>query len=171
MFSERDMSVCPSLIAVSLPNKQSWAFEEISDTVFEKDSHASIVPSKYKGVYLIYLEQGLIDDVVKNFSLYSHAFISRVIPVKECGNDLDLVVRKSLLSLPKGFIKLIVHLREPLKGKVSEEDISNIVISQGYKLTKKSNYALVLENIEEHYISASGIIRKCGPSCITIYQI
>ncbi|MFP3144560.1 MAG: hypothetical protein RXQ93_06055 [Caldisphaera sp.] len=169
MFSERDMPVCPSLIAISLPNKQSWAFEEISDTVFEKDYQASIVPSKYKGVYLIYLKQASLYDVIRNFSLYSHAFISRVIPVKICDNKLDLVIKKSLSDLPKGFIKLIVHLREPLKEKVKEEDISNIIINNGYKLTKKSNYALVLESIEENYISASGIIRKCGPSCITVY--
>lgn len=169
MLSKGNMPLCPNLIAVSLPNKKSWAFEEISDTVFEKDPNAYIIESKYKGVFLIYLNQNNIDAIMKNVLMYQHAFLSRIIPVKSCGNDLKYVIEKSLLNLPKGFIRLIVHLREPLKNVIKEDDISGLVISYGYKLTKKSNNVLVLESIDEFIISTSGIIRKCGPSCITVF--
>ncbi|AFZ70410.1 hypothetical protein Calag_0659 [Caldisphaera lagunensis DSM 15908] len=169
MLSKGDLSLCPNLIAVSLPNKKSWAFEEISDTIFEKDPNAYILESKYNGVFLIYLKENNIDAIMKNVLAYQHAFLSRIVPVKSCGNDLKYVIENSLLILPKGFIKLIVHLREPLKNVIKENEISDLIISYGYKLTKKSSNALILESIDEIFVSTSGIIRKCGPSCITVY--
>lgn len=169
MLSEGGMSFCPNLIAVSLPGKQSWAFEEISDTIFEKDQEAIINKTRYKGVFAIYLKKASLDVVVKNFLIYHHSFISRVVPVKVCNKNLEIVVESSLQNLPKGFIKLIIHLREPLKNKIKEDDISNLIINHGFKLTKKSDYAIVVENLEDLFVSASGIIRKCGSSCIIVY--
>jgi hypothetical protein len=155
------------LIAVSLPSKDSWAYEELYDTVFEADQNAIIEKTRYRGVFLIYLSVK-IEKVANNFLQYQHAFLSRVLPIKYCGNELNVII-KSLNELPKGYIKLMMHLREPIKNKINEDEIINIIKEEGYNITKKSNYVLAVESIDDLIISGNGIIRKCGPSCIIIY--
>ncbi|MCE4608586.1 MAG: hypothetical protein F7B61_06500 [Caldisphaeraceae archaeon] len=160
---KKGMPACPNIVASSLPSKEFWAYEELYDTVFEADEEAAVVRSKYKGVFLVYTKK--TGAVLNNFFRYQHAFLGKVLPVKICDLDIRDLIRKSIELLSVKEVRLMLHIREPLKGKVHEDYILFLIASEGLRLGKRSKFIFAIESIGNIFLSSFGITRKCGPHC------
>ena len=166
MSLKEGMSTCPNIVASSLPSKEFWAYEELYDTVFEADEEARVVRSKYKGTFFVYTKK--TEAVLNNFFRYQHAFLGKVLPVKVCDTDIRSLIRRSIELLSIKEVRLMLHIREPLKNKVYEDYISFLITSGGLRLSKKSKFIFVIESIENTFLSSFGITRKCGPHCYAL---
>ena len=158
------MSLCPKAIITSKPKRESWAYEELWDTLFEIDPNLKVVKSKFKGDYLVYLNSNPLE-IYNSFTRYAHAFISTVVPSLLCKNIDELKEEiSSLISCVKSFFDFKnVYLKLRGRSKVLQKylpgDLRIIDIPKNLEKT------FVIEGIEDIIVLSMGEFRSCGPGC------
>ncbi len=164
MSSEEYLSLCPKAIITSKPKRESWAYEELWDTLFEIDPNLKVVRSKFKGVYLVYLSSNPLE-IYNSFTRYTHAFISTVVPSLLCKNVNELKGEiSSLIACVRSFFGFkSVYLKLRGRSKVLQE-----YLPEGLRVVdipRDLEKTFVLEGIEDIIILSIGEFRSCGPGC------
>lgn len=162
---------CPRLVVTSLPGRDSWALEELMDTVVARDPSAKFEATGYRGVVEVYSSLSP-NEIARQFLLYQHAFIARVVPVLAC-STLEKLGDAIARLIPQGLSAgLEFKVRVPLKGKVSEDDIKKILRSAGVLLQgREANLKIVLESVRSCFLISLGEWRSCGPHCAVLIPV
>ena len=158
---------CPSLLVTSLPGRDSWAFEEASDTVLSADPRARVEATRYRGVFAVYSSKDPYY-ISSRFALYIHAFVAWVLPVLGCFRDLGELARSA--PRPPEPVSLEVRLREPLKRRVGEGAVVRALAEAGLRPAKGSELVIFVESLEDLLLLSYGRKVSCGPSCAALVR-
>ncbi|WP_048812881.1 hypothetical protein [Acidilobus saccharovorans] len=162
---------CPRLVVTSLPGRDSWALEELMDTVVARDPSARFEATGYRGVVEVYSSLSP-DEIARQFLLYQHAFIARVVPVLACSTPERLGEAMARL-VPKGLSAgLELKVRVPLKGRVSEGAVKEALRVAGVALRgREANLKVVVESVGDCLLISVGEWRSCGPHCAVLVPV
>ena len=158
---------CPSLLVTSLPGRDSWAFEEIGDTVIAADPLARVEATRYRGVFVVFSSRDPYE-ISSKFVLYTHAFVAWVLPVLGCFRDLESLARSA--PRPPRPASLEVRLRDPLKRQLSEGAVVRALAGAGVELSKGSELVIFVESLDDLLLLSYGRKVPCGPSCFALVR-
>lgn len=162
---------CPTILATSMPGRDSWALEELMDTVMSRDPRAEVRATRYRGVFEVYTSLSP-RDAAALFLLYQHAFLASVVPVMSCSDLRGLpAALGSLLRGLSGPVRLVVRAREPMKDSLTEELVRNLVRSAGLPISDRAEVELVVESIDYRVVMSVGQPRRCGPHCTVLVPV
>ncbi len=156
------MKTCPALLVTAMPGRDSWALEELLDTVVEADPMAKVEATRYRGTFLV---RSSLDParLARRFLAYTHAFVARVVPVLWCG-PLEELDQASWVSARYPGAALDVRAREPLKDRLTEALVRQTLGVRG----QGAEYVIDIENVDEVVLVSAGRLRSCGPHCVVL---
>ncbi len=159
------MTACPSVVATSLPGRDSWALEEFMDTVTSADPGAIIRTTEYRGVFVAISSKDPVS-IAARFLSYTHAFLARVYPVMFCDDAgrLGELVDSLARALSGRRVKLEIRLREPVSTRLREEDVRSLLLSKGLE-TGRTEIVVIFESLQDKLLGAYGTQHRCGPRC------